>query len=131
PIEDVGGRPAISFARVLHDTATKQGAAAPRVIGYVVEARVVAGRGARQIREFIGSGVQLLIGEPGAGVWTDLENIAPRPPVEPRRDTILNGTEYVAASSRIRGTNWMVWLSQSKRTVLAPARTMLWTMIPL
>jgi len=73
----------------------------------------------------------LLIGEPGAGVWTDLENIAPRPPVEPRRDTILNGTEYVAASSRIRGTNWMVWLSQSKRTVLAPARTMLWTMIPL
>jgi signal transduction histidine kinase/CheY-like chemotaxis protein len=131
PIEDVGGRPVITFARVLRDTVRQAGAATPRVLGYVVEARVVAGRGARQIREFIGSGVQLLIGQPGGGVWSDLENVAQRPPAEPWRDTTLNADEYVAATSRIRGANWVVWLSQSKHTVLAPARAMIWTMLPL
>jgi signal transduction histidine kinase/ActR/RegA family two-component response regulator len=128
PIEDLGGVPTYTYLYPLRDTSVK---AAP-LLGYLVEGRALyGGRGIRQFRAMIGNGIDVLVGQPGVGVWTNLERIAAPPPVQSRTDTIVVFDHSVGASARVVGTNWMVWLTQPASVVLAPARTLLWSLVPL
>ena len=127
PFENGGGVPVITLVRPMRDT----GAAAP-VLGYVVESRAIASvRSGRTLRNLVGGDVELLIGQPGVGFWTDFERIAATPPVATRGDSIVVFSDGVGASARVAGTNWMVWVSQPRHTVLAPARVLLWSMLPI
>src|SRR5438552_984169 len=145
PIEDLRGVPTYTYIFPFRDTtaaiaAIAATAHAPRVIGYLVEGRAMyGGRSFRQIRGMIGNGASLAIGQPGTGVWTDMERVRPAPPIQPRSDTVADfdhdasGAEVhgVGAAARVVGTNWMVWISQPASVVLAPARTLLWSLAPL
>src|SRR5437867_1220516 len=127
PIERIDGKPAYSLVRALRDTVS----ANVRLVGYLIETRAILGRNIRMFRDIVGSSVQILVGEPGAGVWTDLETTVDRPPVTPVVGTFVNYADGVGAATRIGSTKWVVWLSQPKRVVLAPARTLLWSVIPI
>jgi signal transduction histidine kinase/ActR/RegA family two-component response regulator len=128
PFESVAGVPTISVVRSLRDSSA--GTTALR--GYLVESRAISsGRVARQFGSIIGPNVEVLIGQPGAGVWTDLERIAAAPPARVASDTIVAYDGGVGAAARVAGTNWIVWLSQPMDILLAPARAFLWSMVPL
>ena len=128
PIEDLGGLPTYTYVNPLRDTSRK----ATPLLGYLVEGRALyGGRGVRRFRSMIGNGIEILVGQPGVGVWTDFERVAPAPPVFSHSDTVIVLDSSVGASARIVGTNWMVWLSQPAGVVLAPARTLLWSLVPL
>jgi signal transduction histidine kinase len=128
PFENGGGVPIISLARPLRDTT----GAGSRIIGYVVESRAIASvRSARMLRELVGGDVELMIGQPGAGFWTDFERIAATPPLPLSGDSIVVFANGVGALSKVAGTNWMVWVSQPRIAVLAPARVLLWSMLPI
>jgi signal transduction histidine kinase/CheY-like chemotaxis protein len=72
----------------------------------------------------------LLIGQPGAGIWSSLPDIARAPTPEELSDSIVVTAAGVAAMAPVIGTNLKVWVAQSRSAVLAPARTLLWTVIP-
>ncbi|HEY8174576.1 MAG TPA: ATP-binding protein [Gemmatimonadaceae bacterium] len=128
PIEDLGGVPTYTFVYPLRDTSIK---GAP-LLGYLVEGRAMyGGRGLRQFRSIIGNSIEVLLGQPGVGAWTNLERVVPAPPVQSRADTVVVFDHSVGASARVVGTNWMVWVSQPAAIVLAPARTLLWSLVPL
>jgi len=127
PLESLGGVPTYSLVRALRQT----GAPGSRVIGYVVESRAISGRGAARIREIIGQDVQLLIGQPGAGIWTDLERVSSAPSAIPRPGQVAAFNDGIAATAAVAGTSWVVWVSQHERAIIAPARTLLWTTIPV
>ncbi|HJQ20655.1 MAG TPA: response regulator, partial [Gemmatimonadaceae bacterium] len=128
PVENVAGVPVISTVYPLRDTT--RASIAP--VAYVAESWAIAsGRSARLIRDMIGSGITMVMGQPGEGAWTDLEHIVPAPPVQALADTLVDVDGSLAASWPVAGTRWVVWLSQPKRSVLAPTRTLLLTMFPL
>ena len=129
PVEDVGGVPVMSYAYALHDRGAGRDAAP---VGYIAESRrITSGRSARLIRDMIGSNVQMEVGQPDAGVWTDLSRVVPAPPRETLAESIVDVDGSVAASSTIPGTKWVVWVAQRKHDVLAPTRRLLWAMLPL
>jgi signal transduction histidine kinase/ActR/RegA family two-component response regulator len=128
PIEDVGGVPAYSFVYPFRDTSR---AAAP-VLGYLVEGRALyGGRIVRQLRSIIGGSAEMLVGQPGVGVWTDLQRVVAAPRVQTSGDTAVVFDHSVGATARIVGTNWVVWVSQPASVILAPARRLLWSLAPL
>ncbi|HMC55815.1 MAG TPA: HAMP domain-containing protein, partial [Gemmatimonadaceae bacterium] len=128
PVEDLGGVPVMSYAYALFDPAR----ADSTPIGYVGESRVIAsGRTAKLIRQMIGSGVTMEIGQPDTGAWTDLERVLPPPPRAALADRIVDVDGSIAASSTIPGSAWIIWVAQQKHDILAPTRTLLWTMLPL
>ena len=126
-VESIGGRPVYSTIQPLRDSKGQ-------LLAYLVETRELGGgRSVRQFRDIMGTGVDMAIGDPRAGSWTDLERIVPAPPKpvpEARRDTIVAYAAGVGAFAQIAGTNWKVWVSQSNHAILAPARMLLWSMIP-
>ena len=128
-VESIGGKPVYSTIQPLREPGGNR-----RLLGYLVETRQLGGgRTVRQFRDITGAGVAMAIGHPRAGAWTDLEHIVPAPPnpvPAARRDTIVTFDGGVGAFSAIGGTNWMVWVSQSKHAILAPARVLLWSMVP-
>jgi signal transduction histidine kinase/ActR/RegA family two-component response regulator len=126
PLERGTGAPTVATVRPLVDSS-----GAPRRVGYLVESRPSSGRGARQIRQIIGGDAQVMVGQPGAGVWSDFEGKATAPPVLVRVDSTVVFAEGVGASARVPGLNWMVWVSTPRARVVAPARTLLWSMIPI
>ncbi len=126
PLENLGGMPTYSLVRALRQTS----APSSPLIGYVVESRVISGRGAARFREMIGRDVQLLIGQPGAGVWTDLERLSAAPPAVPEPGVLASYHDGIGATATVPGTAWRVWVGQQRGAILAPARTLLWTSIP-
>jgi signal transduction histidine kinase len=128
PIERVDGLPVMSYVYALHDSSDSSNAP----VGFVAQSRTIAtGRSARLIRDMIGSGVTMKVGQPGTGEWTDLERIVPAPPPEALSSAVVDVDGSVAASSTIPGSRWVVWVSQRKHDILTPTRTLLWTMFPL
>jgi len=128
PIENVGGIPAISYLYALRESSDTTDSP----LGFVAESRsIVNGRSGRLIREMIGVGVTMQVGQPDAGIWTDLERIVPAPSKLALSARIVDVDGSIAASSGIPGTRWMVWVSQRKHDILTPTRTLLWTMLPL
>ena len=126
PFDSAGKLPVFSIVHPVRDSVAGTG-----TLGYMVETRLVVGRGVKQLRDIIGSGVQLAIGQPAAGIWTDLERVVASPLEVPGRDSVITSSEGVGAFARIPGTTWMLLLSQPTPLVLAPARNLLWNMVPL
>jgi signal transduction histidine kinase/ActR/RegA family two-component response regulator len=128
PFENGGGVPIISLVRPLRDTV----AGASRLLGYVVESRAIASvRSGRTLRSLVGADIEVLIGQPGLGFWTDFERIAAAPPVPAQTDSIIVTSDGVGVLAPVTGTNWRVWVSQPRLAVLAPARIVLWSMLPI
>jgi signal transduction histidine kinase/ActR/RegA family two-component response regulator len=126
PFENLDGVALTMAHRLRADT----GASSP-VIGYVVNTRAVSGRNANRIRQTIGHDVRMLVGQPDAGVWSDLPALAESPTAAEIADSIVVHPRGVSAMAPVIGTNLKVWVSQSRSAVLAPARTLLWTVIPV
>ncbi len=104
-------------------------------IGYLVETRAVHGRGVDAVRRLIGTGT-MLFGQPGAGVWSDLESVVDGPPAITALDSILVFRESprgpgVGVAKSIRGTPWVVWLQISDEQVLEPVNAFLLRMTPV
>lgn len=131
PILDVGGVPVYEILMAVRPAGLPD--AAP--IGYVAETRVmVESRG--PIRGLIGDSVTILLGQPGAGVWTDLEKIAPGPAAASLDGSALafDRSAYgpgVGVGRMIPGTPWALWLQQPRRLVLAPVHDFVWRTVPL
>ena len=129
PLELLSNVPAIALVWPVDDTT--RGVVRRR--GYIVESRSITGSRAvaTGLRSMVGPGVELLVGQPGAGVWTDFERVAAAPPVRVTNDSLIVHHGAFAATARVPDLNWMVWLSMPAETVLAPARTMIWSLITL
>ncbi|MGH7638418.1 MAG: ATP-binding protein, partial [Gemmatimonadaceae bacterium] len=126
PFEDVGVA-AITLAHRIR-ASTDSGS---RVIGYVVNSRAISGRNAERVRNAIGTDVQLLIGQPGTGVWSEFPAVASTPPYITSTDSIIVHEHGVAALAPVIGTNLKVFVAQARHAILAPARRLLWTVIPV
>jgi signal transduction histidine kinase/ActR/RegA family two-component response regulator len=127
PVENLGGIAVLARVHALRER-NDSGA---RVIGYVADARAISGRNAARFREIIGRDVELLLGQPGTPVWTDLERPVPAPRIGGRRDSVVVTGDVVGALAPVVGTNMRVWLAQPKRVVLGPLTTFLLTIIPV
>jgi len=113
-------------------------AAAPRdpagkPIGFVVERRplTMSQQGSAQLRDLIGKGTSLLVGNTRGDLWTNFVSVAPSPPV-PAADSarILEyerprGNPVVAAMVPIRNTPWTIAVETPMAIVLSPVRQML------
>ena len=127
PFENFSGVPAYTTARALHDSTRRN---AP-LLGYVVETRAIVGRNLQAFRNVVGREVLMAVGQPGVGVYTDLERIVSAPAIPASGDSVIVNDDGVAAWASLPGTSWVVWLSQPMRAVLAPARTLLWSVLPI
>jgi signal transduction histidine kinase/ActR/RegA family two-component response regulator len=128
PFESGGGTAILSVVHPLRDS-SRFGAP---VVGYIAESRAIASvRSSRTLRGIIGPDVEVLVGQPGAGIWTDFERVAAAPRVTAKKDTVIVSAHGVTAIVRVAGTNWMVSLWQDKRSVLAPAYRLLWGILPI
>src|SRR5205085_8677485 len=75
PFESGNEVPIFSFVRPLRER-QRSGA----VVGYMVESRGIAsGRTAGLLKRIVGPDVEMIIGHPDAGVWTDFARIAAAP----------------------------------------------------
>ena len=107
------------------------------ILGYLVETRDVVSTGHHAIEQLVGSHVVLLVGQPGAGVWTDLERIhaSPFTPHQsPPEDGVYHTSwmgKMVGATAPVAGTSWIVWVGQAEAEVGAPARAFLWETLPI
>jgi signal transduction histidine kinase/ActR/RegA family two-component response regulator len=124
PFEPYGSGAGYSRVRPLHapgDTTT---------LGYFVAAYPFGSATASEFRDIVGGGVDLRVGIPGHGVWTDLERLVPTPDV-PAGEGLRVRNDSIMVVARMSGTAFVVWLAQPVSGVLAPVRTMLWNVIPL
>jgi signal transduction histidine kinase len=126
PIERLGNRAAYSLVRPVRLSANP----ASPVVGYTIETRRIIGRSIPQIRGLIGPGVEMLLGQPGVGVWTDLQRVAAPPPSLPPVGDHVRYAGGVGAMVPVAHTNWMVWLSLPSSLVLAPADSLIWDLLP-
>lgn len=102
------------------------------LIGYLIETRVIRGRGADAVRRLIGTGT-MLFGQVNAGVWSDLETVVPGPPAIAKVDSVIEFDASprgagVGVARQIRGTPWVLWLQLSRDQVLAPVNSFVWRM---
>ena len=143
-----------SAARTLHDSAAGVAGAAigplrslgDSVLFPVVAPITVGGRegsvvnwrrlgtspqGLAQIRDFIGSGAALYVGNSGGDVWTDLLGRVESPPVPARAGAGLieyartDGRRFVAWRMPIRGTPWHLLVEFPRERVYAAHRILL------
>ena len=126
PFEDLGVAAMTTAHRLRADTGETAA-----VVGYVVNSRAITGRNAERVRHAIGSDVRLLVGQPGAGIWSDLPGVAQPPSAEETADSIVVTPAGVSAMAPLIGTNLRVFVAQSRSAVLAPARRLLLTVIPV
>ncbi len=122
PLEDAAGTPTVSMVRPIVDSS----GAVPRRVGYLVDVRAMASsRLARQFGQIVGQDARLMLGQPGAGVWTNLVGVVPGPPALVAADGVVDVERSVGASARVPGMNWVVWVATPRELVMAPARTLL------
>jgi signal transduction histidine kinase/CheY-like chemotaxis protein len=125
PFENLGV-PALATIRPLRAS----DAPGAELLGYVVAARGFAARNVAGLRSLVGRNVDIRVGQRGAGVWVDLERIVETPAESLLRDSITIAGDAISAHTAIQGTNFSVWVSQSRAAVLAPARALIWAIIP-
>lgn len=100
------------------------------VTGYLIQwRRLTEAQNPRgQIGQLIGSGAQLIIGNPSNGIWTDLVYRVPGPPVDvdsasgTMRYQRPEGGGLLAKAAPVRETPWYVVIEFSSDAILAPAR---------
>jgi signal transduction histidine kinase/CheY-like chemotaxis protein len=105
------------------------------LVGYLVETRQIRGRNVEAVRRLMGSDV-MIVGTPGAGVWTDLERVVAGPPPIAQLDTAFLFDESprgpgLGVAKAIAGTPWSMWVQIPRDDVLAPANTFVLRMLPV
>jgi signal transduction histidine kinase/ActR/RegA family two-component response regulator len=108
-----------------------RGAGDTATLGYVVAAYPLTSATVQEFKDIVGGGVELRVGNPAAGVWTDLERIVSPPVSIPSGHTAVTHSDHIVAAARMPGTGLLVWLSQSTLSVVTPVRSLLWNVIPL
>ncbi|MES2177560.1 MAG: ATP-binding protein [Gemmatimonadota bacterium] len=102
--------------------------------GYLVERRrvVASAQTAAPLRNLVGAGATLLIGNTRGDRWTSLGVVVePLPPGTSEQKGVVqyerpSGTPVLASAVGIRNTPWTLALEYPLDLILAPARTMLW-----
>ena len=133
PILDNGGAAQFQLVSPVIDTTVARNGP-PALLGYVVDTRVVVGRGQKAVQDLIGESATLIIGQPG-GSWTDLAKIVPGPPAFSRSGVSFAFENSprgpgIGVAQPIAGTPWMVWLQQPRAVVIAPVRRFVARLVP-
>src|SRR5258708_3565980 len=86
--------------------------------------------------QLVGSGAALMRGNQDGTHWSDFAHAVPTPPIDLRSAAPLQyyvrgraGAEYVAASSAIPGTQWLLAIDFPITGIMAPVRTFVWKMV--
>ena len=105
--------------------------AGDRVRGYVVQRVRVSGSSRQQVRQLLGSGGSLYVGNAAGDVWSDLTSTAPAPPVRVGLDTTVIEYErpgaggQLAIARKVAGTPWVVLLEFPRAVVLQRSQAFL------
>jgi signal transduction histidine kinase len=90
---------------------------------------------AAALERLIGSGAVLKFGNASGDVWTDLTAPTSAPPTaEPRVPTSFvddAGEPSTGVAVVVPNTPWLLWVSAADADMLAPARELLWNMLPI
>lgn len=129
PITDVGGVNHFEFLAPVVDESS-------RVLGYISETRVISANGQEALRNLIGAGTTLMVGDPATGLWSDLKKTVAGPPAGLLVDTVIVFQTSargpgIGVTERVAGTPWYLWLQQPKKEVLAPVRSFTVSVVPL
>ena len=130
PILNVRGKP--EFETV---TPVFASTAAHDPVGFVVDTRLISGRGGDAVRGLIGDSTTMIIGKPGEGAWTDLSGLSAAPPegFTVGRPMAFNRSVRgpgIGIATPIAGTPWVVWLEYPANFVSAPLRKFIWGILP-
>jgi two-component system cell cycle sensor histidine kinase/response regulator CckA len=120
--------------RLLHDTAVYDVIARVTrgrdTLGYFVETRRLPRQSGQFLRDIIGSGASILIGNADGSLWSDLVRRVSPPAPAPRHDTPFeytrNSVIAIGATSDVAATPWLVTIEIPRRAALAPAREFLY-----
>src|SRR6266545_807631 len=82
------------------------------------------------LRQLVGDDARVAIGNQMGGVWTDLSQVIPPPPVDlahrgVRRYQSAAGTGYLGAVTPIATTPWAAWVEFPESTIIAPGQQLL------
>ena len=82
------------------------------------------------LRQLVGDDARVAIGNQTDGVWTDLSQVIPPPPVDlahrgVRRYQSAAGTGYLGAVTPIATTPWAAWVEFPESTIIAPGQQLL------
>ena len=131
PIFSAGGVPVYQVV----STIVARGAetSSDSTLGYYVETRALMGRWQVAVRELVGAGT-LIVGVPGAGVWSDFSGVMAGPPPIPRPDTVIVFEESprgpgLGVAQRVEGTPWLVWFQQPRAMAVRPVNAFIWRLI--
>jgi PAS domain S-box-containing protein len=93
--------------------------ARPHPAGYLITWRNVISspEGTRPFASLVGANASLIIGNVRGDVWTDLSAPMEGPPVP-----VADRAGFIARTSRVPGTPWIVVVEEPRDNVLAPAR---------
>jgi signal transduction histidine kinase len=104
-------------------------------IGYLVLRRTfTGGQGADMLGRLLGSNTSLRLGNRDGSLWTDIDNKAPAPPVDPldpAQHVFVNqdGVLRVGAGFVLKDTPWILWAESDGAASLAPADHLLLIML--
>ena len=96
-----------------------------RVLGYVVDLRLLTSQSAGAVRDLIGPRTAMVVGSPATGAWTDLEHPVADPGIDiasdrPQRVRLLDGAAGIGVASRVSGAPWVLWVERRISDVLSP-----------
>jgi PAS domain S-box-containing protein len=102
----------------------------------VVERTLTSSTGAiALIRRLVGNDARINLGNDDGSVWTDLAAPVAGPTVAPIADESVSfvddqGIQRLGISLPVPSAPWKVWVDFDEADLLAPARTVVWTMLP-
>ena len=96
-----------------------------RVVGYVVDLRLLTSQNAGAVRDLIGPRTSMLVGSPSTGAWTDLAHPVADPGIDiatdrPQQVRPRDGTPGIGVATPVPGAPWVLWVDRQVSDVLAP-----------
>jgi signal transduction histidine kinase len=134
--EGMSGLQAIG-GRVWYTTTVAVPPATPNTPSRLLSVRrsLAQSQAAAVLEQLIGSGAALKFGNASGDVWTDLTAPTSAPPTaEPRVATPFvdeTGEPSTGVAAAVPNTPWLLWVSVADAHMLAPARELLWNMLPV
>jgi PAS domain S-box-containing protein len=105
----------------------------PRLLS--VERPLAQSQAAAVLERLIGSGAALKFGNASGDLWTDLTAPTSAPPVAaPRVPASFvddAGAPSTGVAVAVPNTPWLLWVSAADAAMLAPAKELLWNMLPV